>query len=91
MPLQDAIPDTSAYLVAGYVAFALIFAIYLASFVIRRRNLEQDLKTLQALRSERSAAAVQPPRAAQGGSKTKASPPAGGPSRTPRKRATPKK
>lgn len=57
MPLQAPIPDTTSYLIAGYVAFAVIFAVYLASYVIRRRNLEQDLKTLETLQSERSAPA----------------------------------
>ncbi len=57
MPLLDTIPDTQSYLIAGYVAFAVIFAIYLASFVIRRRNLEEDLKTLETLRAEQPAPA----------------------------------
>ncbi len=60
MPLQGSIPDTSTYLVAGYVAFAVIFLIYLASFIIRRRNLEEDLKTLETLRAERPAPAAFP-------------------------------
>ncbi len=52
MPIQSAPPDTSVYLIAGYVAFGLIFAIYLLSLVVRRRNLEQDLKMLEGLRPE---------------------------------------
>ncbi len=52
MPLQSTPPDTSAFMIAGYVAFAVIFAIYLVSFIIRRRNLEQDLKTLEGIRAE---------------------------------------
>lgn len=60
MQPQAAMPDTSAYLIAGYVAFAVIFAIYLASFLIRRRNLEQDLKTLETLRAEQATPAARP-------------------------------
>jgi hypothetical protein len=52
MLLQDAPPDTSAYMIAGYTIFFLIGAVYLASLVIRRRNLEQDLSTLESLEAE---------------------------------------
>jgi hypothetical protein len=50
--LQDAPPNTSAYMVAGYVVFFVIFGIYLLSFIIRRRNLEKDLQTLETIESE---------------------------------------
>ncbi len=62
MLLQSSIPDTSVYMIAGYGMFAVIMCIYLASFFIRRRNLEQDLKTLESIQSEaRSPAAKVPP------------------------------
>lgn len=61
MLLQATPPDTSTYMIAGYVFFAVILGIYLASFVIRRRNLEQDLKTLEVIQAEgRVPAAVEP-------------------------------
>jgi hypothetical protein len=52
MLFQSATPDTSPYMIAGYTVFAVIMVIYLASLFFRRRNLEQDLSTLQALGTE---------------------------------------
>jgi hypothetical protein len=48
-PLFDAPPDTLGYMIAGYAVFFTIALIYVASLVIRSRNLDQDLKTLQEL------------------------------------------
>ncbi len=72
MFLQAAPPDTSAYMIAGYVAFAVIFAIYLASFLIRRRNLEQDLKTLEGIKAESRAPAAKNAPIVKSGAKPKA-------------------
>lgn len=58
MPPQVAPPDTSSYMIAGYVVFAVIMGIYLASFFIRRRNLEQDLKTLEGIQADSHAPAA---------------------------------
>ncbi len=55
MPLQVPPPDTLDYMIAGYIAFAVIMGIYLASFIIRHRNLEQDLKTLETIQAETKA------------------------------------
>jgi hypothetical protein len=52
MLLQDAPPDTSGYMIAGYAVFVVVMAIYLISFVARRRNLEQDLSTLRTMEAE---------------------------------------
>ncbi len=60
MLFQDAPPNTSAYMIAGYVVFAVIIAIYLFSLVIRKRNLDQDLSTLEGMRQERAAAESKP-------------------------------
>ena len=60
--LQDAPPDTSGYMVAGYVIFAVIMAIYMISFLARTRNLGRDLSTLEAMKAESQAAKPQPPR-----------------------------
>ncbi len=91
MPLQDAIPDTSSYLVAGYISFAVIFAIYLASFLIRRRNLEQDLKTLETLRAEQASASPRQGGAVKPGTGRKASKPAPGRAKPSPRRAARKK
>ncbi len=49
-------PDTSIYMIAGYVAFLLIAVIYLASLLVRERNLRRDMETLESLKAE-----AQPP------------------------------
>jgi hypothetical protein len=55
MLFQDAPPDTSTYMIAGYAIFFIISFIYVMSLAIRRRNLEQDLRTLEDLQAESSA------------------------------------
>jgi hypothetical protein len=39
-------------MIAGYAVFVLIMAIYLISFLVRRRNLERDLSTLETIQAE---------------------------------------
>ena len=39
-------PDTTAYMVAGYVMIFGVMAIYLTSFFVRARNLKRDLEIL---------------------------------------------
>ena len=48
----DATPDTSTYMIAGYVIFFIIAAIYIASLLVRWHNLHQDMTTLEALEEE---------------------------------------
>lgn len=52
MFFQDAPPDTSGYMIAGYAVFFIISAIYLLSLVLRQRNLERDLEALDALKAD---------------------------------------
>lgn len=42
-------PETTNYLILGYIVFSAVMLIYLASLVIRLRNLKQDLETLKDL------------------------------------------
>ncbi len=42
-------PETTSYLILGYFVFSTVMLIYLASLVIRQRNLQQDLETLKDL------------------------------------------
>lgn len=58
MLFQDAPPDTSGYMVAGYVIFFAIGLIYVLSLTVRRRNLEQDLRMLESIEAERKHAAA---------------------------------
>jgi hypothetical protein len=49
MFLQDATPDTTSYMIAGYVITFLVMGLYLASIYIRNRNLKQDLSMLEEM------------------------------------------
>lgn len=42
IPLQTT-PDTTAYMIGGYVVFFVVMALYLGSLFLRHRNLKQDL------------------------------------------------
>jgi hypothetical protein len=50
---QEPTPDTSSYMIAGYVIFFAVSIIYLASLYIRSRNLQRDLETLEELDKEK--------------------------------------
>jgi hypothetical protein len=49
MFFQEATPDTSGYMIAGYAITFLVMALYVASMYLRSRNLNQDMTTLQEL------------------------------------------
>ena len=49
MFFQEATPDTSGYMIAGYAINFLVMALYVASMYLRSRNLNQDMTTLQEL------------------------------------------
>jgi hypothetical protein len=49
---QEATPNTSAYMIAGYAIFFAVMVIYLASLSIRWRNLNQDLRMLEEMEKE---------------------------------------
>jgi hypothetical protein len=44
--------NTVNYFIAGYVVFFTVMALYLASLVIRYRNLKQDLEVLQEMEQD---------------------------------------
>jgi CcmD family protein len=46
---QSTTPDTSGYMIAGYVVIFVVMLVYIASLIIRQRNLEQDYETLEEL------------------------------------------
>jgi hypothetical protein len=52
MFIQDAPPDTSGYMIAGYTIFFILTAVYLLSLFIRTRNLNQDLTVLESLEKQ---------------------------------------
>ncbi len=88
---QVAPPDTSSYMIAGYVVFAVIMGIYLASFFIRRRNLEQDLKTLEGIQVESHAPAAPASPIVRAAAKPRVRRPASSRPKPTRKRVTRKK
>ncbi len=47
--LQDAPANTTSYMIAGYAVIFGVMAFYLASIVIRFRNLKQEFEILQDL------------------------------------------
>ena len=49
MFLQGVTPDTSSYMIAGYVITFLVMGLYLASIYVRNRNLKQDLSMLEEI------------------------------------------
>ena len=49
MFFQEATPDTSAYMIAGYAIAFLVMAIYVASIYLRTRNLHQDMTMLEEM------------------------------------------
>jgi hypothetical protein len=87
--LQDATPNTSGYMIAGYAVFVVVMAVYLVSFLARRRNLEQDLSTLHTMEEEIKQKAATPlpqRRSPRKAAPTRAVPP----KRSPRKAAAAK-
>ena len=49
MFFQEATPDTSGYMIAGYAVSFIVMALYVASMYLRSRNLNRDMTTLQEL------------------------------------------
>ena len=56
----DAPPDTSAYMIAGYTVFFIVAAIYVISLLVRWRNLNQDMTTLEAIEKDNKRKAEKP-------------------------------
>jgi len=41
-------PDTSAYMIAGYIVAFLVMGIYVFSLYIRKKNLQAELELLES-------------------------------------------
>lgn len=64
MFFQDATPDTSGYMIAGYAIAFIVMGLYVASIYMRSRNLKQDISTLEEMdRLAVSAMKVEPKKA----------------------------
>jgi hypothetical protein len=57
MFFQEATPDTSGYMIAGYAIAFLLMAVYVVSLYLRSRNLKQDVSMLEEM--EKPAAALE--------------------------------
>jgi len=49
---QEAIPDTSGYMIAGYAVSFIVLGIYVLSLYLRSNNLKRDAETLESLQAE---------------------------------------
>lgn len=49
MLVQIETPETAVYMVAGYAVIFTTMLIYLVSLIVRRRNMERDLRLLEEL------------------------------------------
>jgi len=49
MFIQNGTPDTSEYMIAGYVIAFVVMGLYLASIWLRNRNLKRDLSMLEEM------------------------------------------
>lgn len=49
---QEAIPDTSGYMIAGYTVTFIVMSIYVLSLYLRANNLKRDAETLESLKTE---------------------------------------
>lgn len=45
-------PDTSGYMIAGYVISFVTMGIYIFSLYLRNKNLKRDLETLESIEAE---------------------------------------
>ncbi|MDP1547692.1 MAG: hypothetical protein Q8L87_16915 [Anaerolineales bacterium] len=50
---MESIPDTSGYMIAGYVIAFLTMGIHVLSLYIRNKNLRRDLEMLESLDTEK--------------------------------------
>ena len=53
MFFQEPTPDTSVYMIAGYVIAFLVMGLYVASIYLRSRNLKQDMTILKEMEEPR--------------------------------------
>ena len=49
MLFQDATPNTSGYMIAGFAITFIVMALYVASIYLRNRNLRQDMTLLEEM------------------------------------------
>lgn len=50
----ETIPDTSGYMIAGYVFSFVVMGVYVFSMYLRNANLKRDAEMLESLQAEES-------------------------------------
>jgi hypothetical protein len=50
---METTPDTSTYMIAGFVVSFVTLGIYVLSLYIRNLNLKRDVETLESLQDEK--------------------------------------
>jgi hypothetical protein len=55
--MLETTPDTSGYMIAGYVFAFVVMGIYVFSLYQRNANLKRDAETLESLQAEQDAKA----------------------------------
>lgn len=50
--LLQTTPNTNNYMIGGYAVFFIVMIVYLFSLVLRYRNMQRDLATLEDLEKE---------------------------------------
>ena len=53
MFLLETTPDTSGYMIAGFLVTFVTMGIYVPSMYIRNRNLKQDVEALESMQTEK--------------------------------------
>lgn len=61
MFFQEITPDTSGYMIAGYVLTFVILGLYVASMILRNRNYQQDMSLLEEMEKAATATPANPP------------------------------
>jgi len=59
MFFQEVTPDTSGYMIAGFVISFVVMGLYVASMYLRSRNLRQDMTLLEEMDQEAQSVAPQ--------------------------------
>lgn len=49
---METVPDTSNYMIAGYVFSFVVMGLYVLSMYLRSANLKRDAETLEAMEKE---------------------------------------
>ena len=50
---MESTPDTSSYMIAGYVISFITMGIYVARLYIRNNNILRDIETLESMQEEK--------------------------------------